>query len=309
MSDAEPEVRWLVSGAAGQLGTALVGQLASRGARVRAHDLDLDVADPAAVDGVLAELASGGPVVVVNAAAFTHVDRCEREPALAERVNAVAPAVLARACAARGARLAHVSTDYVFDGESGVPYREDDPPRPRSVYGRTKLAGERAVLEADPGFLVVRTSWLFGRGRNFPAAILAQASALAPDGALRVVDDQTGRPTYAEDLACGLLALLSAGQGGVYHLANAGTATWWEFARACLDRAGYGHLEIQRIRTQDLDLDAPRPRFSVLDCARAERAGVRLRPWTEALDAYLAGADAPPGVRARGAASAPEGRA
>ncbi|TMQ67634.1 MAG: sugar nucleotide-binding protein, partial [Candidatus Eisenbacteria bacterium] len=128
----------------------------------------------------------------------------------ARRANSVAPAVLARACAEAGARLVHVSTDYVFAGDGRRPYREDDPPAPRSVYGRTKLDGDRAVLSASEEFLVVRTSWLFGRGRNFIAAVLDQAAARRggrDSGPLRVVDDQTGRPTYAVDLAEAIVVL------------------------------------------------------------------------------------------------------
>jgi dTDP-4-dehydrorhamnose reductase len=286
-------VRAFVTGAQGQLGTALVRGLAARGAQVTATDLELDVADPAAVEAALLAAAGGPPELLLNAAAFTAVDRCEREPALAERVNAAAPAGLARLCRKHGVRLVHVSTDYVFDGDAGRPYREEDAPAPRSAYGRTKLAGERAVLAESPDFLVVRTSWLFGRGRNFMAAILAQARAGRP---LRVVDDQTGRPTYAGDLAEGMLRLAAAGARGLVHLANAGTATWWDVARATLDLAGYGDVPVEPISTAALRLDAPRPRFSVLDCSKAERMGVALRPWREALAGYLASEDAPPGA-------------
>jgi dTDP-4-dehydrorhamnose reductase len=287
-------VRVFVTGAQGQLGTALLRCLAARGARVTATDLELDVADADAVEAALLAVPGGPPEMLLNAAAFTAVDRCEREQALAERINAAAPAGLARVCRARGVRLVHVSTDYVFAGDCERPYREEDPPAPRSAYGRTKLAGERAVLAESPDFLVVRTSWLFGRGRNFMGAILAQAQAGRP---LRVVDDQTGRPTYAADLAEGLLRLALAGRRGLYHVANAGVATWWDVARATLDLAGYGEVPVEPIHTDALRLDAPRPRFSVLDCSKAEREGIALRPWRDALADYLASEDAPPGVR------------
>jgi dTDP-4-dehydrorhamnose reductase len=237
-------------------------------------------------------LASAGAPAdyVVNAAAFTHVDRCETERESAHGANAVGPGVLAEACAAVGSTLAHVSTDYVFAGDSQTPYREDDEPAPATAYGETKLEGERRVLAVSGDSLVVRTSWVFGQGRNFIAAILNQARARrdgAASGPLAVVDDQHGRPTYAEDLAAAIIALLEGGAGGVYHVSNAGVATWWDLARRTLDLAGFPDLAINRIRTEDLDLPARRPRWSVLECSKAEAEGVRLRIWQEALRAYL----------------------
>jgi dTDP-4-dehydrorhamnose reductase len=280
---------WVVSGCGGQLGLALTDRLARAGEDVRATShAELDVAEPRAVNAFVASLPSGA--VWLNAAAFTHVDRCEREPEAARRGNALAPRVLAAACVEAGIRLVHVSTDYVFPGDATRPYRETDPTGPRSVYGRTKLEGEQAVLAASPDFLVVRTSWVFGRGRNFIASILAQAAARRQGraaGPLRVVDDQRGRPTYAEDLAGALCRLVEVGARGLYHVANAGEATWWELARASLDEAGHPGLEIERIRTGDLELAAPRPAWSVLDCSKAEAAGVHMRPWRDALRAYL----------------------
>jgi dTDP-4-dehydrorhamnose reductase len=290
--------RWIIAGCRGQLGHALGRQLAAAPdcEVVAAFDLpELDVADPEAV----ARLLDGLPApadVLVNAAAFTHVDRCEREPEVARRANAEAPGVLARACAAAGTRLVHVSTDYVFAGDSERPYREDDEPAPRSVYGRTKLEGERRVRAAAPDALIVRTSWVFGRGRNFVAAILAQAGARRrgeASGPLRVVDDQQGCPTYAWDLAEGLRGLLEAGARGLYHLAGGGVATWWDLARASLDAGGFEDLVVERIQTRGLDLDAPRPAWSVLDCSKAAAQGVRLRSWRDALHAYLESPDSP----------------
>jgi dTDP-4-dehydrorhamnose reductase len=191
----------------------------------------------------------------------------------------------------------HVSTDYVFDGDAERPYEEEDTPAPRSVYGRSKLEGEERVRAVSEDFLVVRTSWVYGRGRNFLAAILAQAEARRRGeaaGPLRVVDDQHGRPTYAEDLASGLRGLVERGARGVYHLAGGGeAATWWELARACLDAAGFADLVVDRIRTEDLQLDAARPARSVLDCSKAEARGVRLRRWQDALVAYLAAPESP----------------
>jgi dTDP-4-dehydrorhamnose reductase len=293
-SSRPPEGSWVVTGSRGQLGTALVARLERDGIPVRAADLEVDIADPQAVERFLG--APPRPAVVANAAAYTHVDRCEREPDTADRVNREGPLVLARACRALGAKLVHVSTDYVFPGDGSHPYRETDPTEPRSCYGRTKLAGERAVLDTCEDALVVRTSWVFGRGRNFLAAILAQAGERRSgkaSGPLRVVDDQRGCPTYAVDLAEGLTRLVEARARGLYHLANAGETTWWELARLCLDEAGYPDLAVERIRTRDLDLPAQRPAFSVLDCSKAEALGIAMRPWREAVRDYLHSADSP----------------
>lgn len=285
---------WLVLGAAGQLGSALTDRLAECGLPLEARDARLDVADAAALRGALTAIR---PAVVLNAAAYTDVDGCERDPARARAVNAEAPAGLASFCRDLGARLLHVSTDYVFDGRGSRPFREDDPVGPLSEYGRSKLAGERAVLAASPEFLVVRTSWVFGRGRNFIASVCMRARSLREDpGAapLRVVDDQVGSPTYAEDLAGGLIALLECAGGGLYHLANPGAASRLELARFALRAAGLAELEIQPVKTVDFPLPAPRPLYSVLDCSRARALGVELRPWQEAVVAYLAGGEAPP---------------
>jgi dTDP-4-dehydrorhamnose reductase len=277
----------LLTGGAGQLGSALQRALAGRGLACAAPShAELDVCDEAQVARAFARYA---PRVVVNCAALTKVDTCEREPAFAERANAGAVATLARACAASGARLVQISSDYVFAGDAQRPYREDDPPAPRSVYGRTKLAGERAAL-AVPHALVVRTSWVYGRGRNFPAAILAQAREGKP---LRVVADQRGRPTYAADLAEGVLALVAAGAEGIVHFANDGEATWLELARAVLDSCGFADLPIQPLTTEELGLPAPRPRYSVLDLGKAKALGVLPRAWRAGLTAYLASPDGP----------------
>ncbi len=291
-------MRWVLTGCRGQLGHALGAQLAAdpQSEVLAAVDLpEVDVSDPAALEALFGGLPAPADVVA-NAAAFTHVDRCEREPEAARRANAQAPGLLAEACARRGARLVHVSTDYVFSGEATEPYREEDLPDPRSVYGRTKLEGERRVLGAAPSNLVVRTSWLFGRGRNFLAAILAQAEAArrgGAGGALRVVDDQRGRPTWAVDLAAGIRRLVDRRATGLYHVAGGGIASWWDVARLCLDEAGFADLEVARVRTRDLGLAAPRPAWSVLDCSKAEVLGVRMRDWREAVRAYLRSDDSP----------------
>jgi len=291
-------VRWVVTGCRGQLGHALCEQLASdpRAELVAAVDLpEVDVSDADAVEGLLSSLGAA-PDALANAAAMTHVDRCEREPEAAWRANASAPGLLAAACARRGCRLVHVSTDYVFSGDANRPYREEDPPAPRSQYGRSKLEGERRVLAASPSNLVVRTSWVFGRGRNFLAAVLAQARERREgraSGPLRVVDDQRGRPTWSVDLASGIRRLVDRSASGLYHLAGGGVATWWELARLCLDEAGFPDLAVERIGSAELDLPAPRPAWSVLDCSKAQALGVQMRDWREAVRVYLRSEDSP----------------
>lgn len=278
---------WLVTGGAGQLGSALQFVLGARAERFAAPaHAELDICDDAQLARAFAQHA---PRVVVNCAALTKVDLCEREPALAERANAAAPAQLARACTAAGATLVQLSTDYVFAGDAQRPYREDDAPAPRSVYGRTKLAGERAALAA-PGALVVRTSWVYGRGRNFPNAILAQAREGKP---LRVVADQRGRPTHAADLAGAIVQLVAAGASGIVNFANDGEATWLEFARAVLDSCGFSDRSIQPLTTEELGLPAPRPRYSVLDLGKTKALGVVPRDWRAGLAAYLGSQEAP----------------
>jgi dTDP-4-dehydrorhamnose reductase len=291
--------RWLIAGCQGQLGHALVERLAADPnheivAKVDFEDLDLAQKD--AVAALFDGLAATPPDFAVNAAAQTRVDWCERNPEEAEKGNTVIPALLAEACKKHGIRLVQVSTDYVFDGNSPVSYREQDEPKPNSVYGRTKLAGEELVLSTSANSLIVRTSWLFGRGRNFVAAILAQAQerrAGRASGPLRVVDDQYGRPTYAHDLAEAIVDLVERGASGLYHVANCGVASWWELARTSLDQAGYEDLSVERIRTDELTVDAPRPSRSVLDCAKAEALGVKMRDWREAVSAYLASSESP----------------
>ena len=288
----------MITGSNGQLGRALAQDLGrAPGCEVvGAVDIDeVDIAEPGALGRFVSGLASK-PDVLVNAAALTQVDRCEREPELARRANVTAPGLLAELCREAGIRLVHVSTDYVFAGDGDRPYREDDPTEPRSSYGRTKLEGERRVQTASDESLVIRTSWVFGDGRNFIAAILDQARQRRDgraSGPLRVVDDQHGCPTYAVDLACAIRQLFEGGARGLFHVANEGVATWWDVARLVLDEADFSDLTIDRIGTDDLKVDAPRPTWSVLDCSKAKAQGVRLRGWPDAVRAYLA-SDASP---------------
>ncbi len=224
--------RWLVTGAGGMLGTNLVAGLAARGEPVSAMDrASLDVTDDAAVADVIA---SARPDVVVNCAAWTAVDDAEASEERALAVNAGGAAVLAAACAGSGGsgtRLVQVSTDYVFAGDAGRPYAEDDVPAPRTAYGRTKLAGEREVLSRLPGSgYVVRTAWLYGaHGPNFVKTMI-RLSDQRPT--VDVVDDQRGQPTWTADVARQIIALIgSAARPGIYHATSGGQTTWYGLAR------------------------------------------------------------------------------
>jgi dTDP-4-dehydrorhamnose reductase len=251
---------------------------------------ELDVTDGAAVADTVARLA---PRLVVNAAAYTAVDRGETEPAAAYAVNRDGPAHLARACALTGAPLVHVSTDYVFDGTNRAAYSEDDAVAPLGVYGASKLAGEEAVRAALDRHLILRTAWVYGVDRgNFVRTILRLG---AERELLRVVDDQRGSPTAAADLAGAALAVARrllehappAGGFGTFHCAGGGETTWHGFAREIFRLAAARGVRVPRlepITTADYPTPARRPANSVLDCARLARVyGIRLRPWRAAL--------------------------
>lgn len=275
--------RVLLTGAGGMLGSDLAVALAQAGYEVFARPRsDLDVTDAAAVARAFRD---ARPEVVVNCAAFTKVDACETDPR-ADAVNARAVRTLARECAARKASLVHVSTDFVFDGEKSEPYTEADLPHPLSEYGRTKREGEEAALSV-PQSLVVRSSWLFGRGGwNFVEAILKQADAGKRE--IPVVSDQRGRPTATPDLADAIVALMQSGAAGVYHFANRGEASWLDFARAVLELAGRKETAAIPIDSETLARPARRPSYSVLDTSRYERrTGLPIRSWIEALSEYL----------------------
>ena len=232
------------------------------------------------------------PLVWVNAAGFTQVDRCEREPELARRVNAVAPAVLAQACAEAGVRLVHVSTDYVFPGDARRPYREDDPTGPRSVYGRTKLAGDQAVLSrvarlpGRPHELAVREAAATSSPRC--STRRRRAARARPPARCAWSTTRRGRPTYAVDLAEAIVQLVSVGARGVVHVANAGHR---HLVGPRALRARRGRLSRTSRSTGSgratSATDAARPAWSVLDTARAEALGVKMRSWQEAVTAYL----------------------
>ncbi len=245
----------------------------------------LDLADPKAVERAFEE---HGPFEgVLHCAAYTAVDKAESEPEVARRVNVDASRVLAEACARAKAQLVAVSTDFVFDGASRVPYTESDTPHPLSVYGVTKLEGERAALDANPGrTAVVRTQWLYGpRGKHFPRTIVALARE---KGSLRVVDDQVGAPTSTLELAPALWDVLALRGTGVFHAACEGACSWHGFTAAILEACGLRSVALAPCSSADFPRPARRPAYSVLDSSRlAALRGRPLAPWRAALAEYL----------------------
>jgi dTDP-4-dehydrorhamnose reductase len=265
---------WLVTGAEGMLGRDLVAVLLRRGERVTGLGRpELDVTDAAAIRGTLRELR---PAVVVNCAAWTDVDLAETREEQALRVNGHGAATVASACAAAGTRMVQVSTDYVFSGTApgGRPYAEYDPPAPSTAYGRTKLAGERAVREwlPDAGY-VVRTAWLYGAyGRNFVRTMIELERRRSR---IQVVDDQQGQPTWTIAVADRIAGLLAArAPAGVYHATSAGQATWCELAREVFSLLGTDPGRVEAVSSHMVSRPARRPRYSVLGHDGWARAGL-----------------------------------
>jgi dTDP-4-dehydrorhamnose reductase len=230
------------------------------------------------------------PDYVVNAAAYTQVDRAESDPVTAVRVNAAGPGLIGAACSERGIPVVHFSTDYVFSGSGTRPYRETDPADPMNVYGRTKLAGEQALLASGAPALILRTAWLFGReGKSFPRTMWERARGGL---ATRVVNDQWGRPTSTRDLAAATWALIEAGARGIVHVSNSGEpTTWFGIAERIFERAGVPGL-LEPCGTEDFPTPARRPRYSVLDTGRVtDLLGHGLPDWPDSLDRFLVGLD------------------
>lgn len=274
-----------VLGAGGMLGSELAARLGATlepEQFVLAKKSDLDVTDH---DAVRKTLIAAKPAVVINCAAYTDVDGCESKTEHAMRVNGTAPGAIGQACQSIAAKLVHIGTDFIFDGRSRRPYTPESRANPLSAYGRSKWAGEEAIIASRCRHLIVRTSWLFGAcGKNFVEAILSRAESGQP---LRVVDDQTGRPTHAGDLADALLSLIEKDAEGIYHFANAEACTWNEFAKAIVEAAGIA-AEVGTMSTAELGRPATRPAYSVLDTTAYERlTGNHPRSWREALPGYM----------------------
>lgn len=294
-------MRILITGASGQLGTALekalfTGQTMSGALPAVYADVDveavvhpmLDIADRQAVDAwFTAHLPYD---LVINAAAQTNVDGCEKAEAQAYRVNAHGPENLALAVNRTGGKFIHVSTDYVFDGNEATPRTENDPVCPMSAYGRTKLAGEKLALDACPNTFVVRTAWLYGaEGKNFVKTMLRLARQ---NGIIKVVNDQWGSPTNAADLADAVLRLAVTDQYGIYHAVNAGVCSWYDFACRIVDQKGVSCEKLPLTSSEYKAMcpaSADRPAYSVLTTQKLETMiGRPMRTWQAAIDDFLA---------------------
>ena len=293
-------MRLLIVGSNGQLGHDLMAQARQRGWIPTGADMPVcDITDRQSVERAIE---SAGPAdvpvdIMINAAAYTAVDKAESEPEIAFAVNRDGAEVLARAGRDHQIPLIHVSTDYVFDGRQTRPYRPTDPVNPQGVYGKSKAEGEAGIRQLWERHVIVRTAWLFGRhGANFVKTMIRLGKER---DTIRVVDDQVGCPTYAGDLAGALLDAAADVTGktdgwGTYHYCNEGAVTWYGFTRRILTLAGrYERMRVGQILpipTSEYPLPAPRPQYSVLDCTSFEADfGVTRRPWEVALQEMLAG--------------------
>jgi dTDP-4-dehydrorhamnose reductase len=269
----------LVVGANGMLGRDMIALLGES-----ARGVDIDEIDITSLESVERILKTLKPETVINCAAYTDVDGCETDVETAMQVNGEGVAHLAMACREIGARLVHVSTDYVFDGSKGSPYVEDDAPCPLGIYGESKLAGELNAA-FTPDHLIVRTQWLYGlHGKNFVETMLRLAGE---KDQLAVVDDQIGSPTWTVDLAQAIISLLKTDHRGIYHAANSGFCSWNEFAQAIFEESGI-QIPVKGMTTEELNRPARRPLYSTLDCGKLMRdSGFLPQPWREALKTYL----------------------
>ncbi|MET0725104.1 MAG: dTDP-4-dehydrorhamnose reductase [Leifsonia sp.] len=273
---------FLITGASGMLGQDLQLALARREVTALGR-ADLDVTDLAAVRAAVA-----GHDVVINAAAYTRVDDAESDEEAAAAVNARGAENLAMAAAENDAAIVQISTDYVFDGRATSPYPEDAPLDPVSAYGRTKAAGEVAVAAANKRHYIVRTAWLYGAGGGNFAKTMLMLAGSKPTWS--VVDDQMGQPTWTGDLARQIVSLVDAdAPAGIYHGTNSGSTTWFGFARAVLETAGFDPERISPTDSTQFVRPAPRPAYSVLGHGAWAAAGLEpMRPWHEALEAAVA---------------------
>ena len=283
--------RTLITGGGGQLASDLEELLGERGQVWSRSREELDITDD---EAVAAAMSSFAPTVVYNCAAYHNVDVCEDTEDRAFAVNARAVKRLAQRCTEQGARLVHLSTNYVFDGSGERPWTEEDLPRPRSIYALSKLAGEHAALAYAADALVVRTGGLYGehgsasKGGNFVVRMITRARET---NALRMVADQRLTPTATADLAAALVQASDRGVGGLLHLTNAGACSWYEFTVAIMEEAGI-EVPIEAVTTSGGGAD--RPLNGVLSCARAEAAGLGPLPhWRDALRRYLAATEQP----------------
>jgi len=274
-------MRIAITGANGQLGTALQAQFGSEHTIIPLAHTDLELGHP----GCVAHLVATSADLVIHPAAYTNVDGCARDPELAFRVNGLGTQYVALACRQLNAPLVYISTNEVFDGAGAAPYFEYDPAAPINAYGRSKWAGEQAVRELLDRFYIVRVAWLFGGERNFVRTILRLASER---DTLSLVADEIGSPTYAPDVAAAIARLIEMPFYGTYHLVNEGSCSRYEFASEILRRAGPNSVALHPIRLADYQRDSAVPPYTPLHNLAAATLGIRLRPWQEALTAYLA---------------------
>lgn len=275
----------LVTGCRGQLGSELQKLASAYDETCVFHFTDVDELDITDRQAVYDYIEAHSISIVVNCAAFTAVDRAESEPELCDLLNNVAPGYLAEAVESVGGTMIQVSTDYVFDGCGHRPYLEDDPTRPQTVYGRTKLEGEEAVIRTCAGSMVVRTAWLYSTfGNNFVKTMLRLGKERETLG---VVFDQVGSPTYARDLAAFILTAIDKGiVPGVYHYTNEGVCSWYDFTRAIHRIAGIEekNCKVSPIHTEDYPVPAPRPHYSVLDKQKVKDTyGIDIPWWEDSL--------------------------
>lgn len=279
----------LISGGRGLLARNIYPVL-SRSFQVFLHDIDeWDITVPSSNQKFL-DLYH--PDAVLNCAAMTDVDGCEEARTTAYKVNAEGPGQLAAACARAGVHLVHISTDYVFDGRAPRPYREDDEPNPISVYGRTKLDGERRILGEFSEAAVLRTQWLYGKGgTSFVSKVVQMARV---NGRVSVVNDQVGSPTYARDLAEPIMQIIQRKLSGIYHASNSGDTTWFDFAREIFGLLNI-NVPMSPINSSELGREAHRPAYSVFDLSKiTNMTGVTMRPWRDALREFLGSVDGEP---------------
>jgi dTDP-4-dehydrorhamnose reductase len=268
-------VKILLTGRAGQVGSELQAILHPA---VATDHGTLDLGD---LDAIRGAVRGAKPDIVVNAAAYTAVDKAESEAKLAMRINGEAPGVLGEEAKRAGALLVHFSTDYIFDGMKRTPYVETDSPNPLSVYGRTKLEGEKRIRESGCRHLILRTAWVYGRGGNFVRAIRRQVEKGA---ALRVVNDQIGAPTWAADIARATSDLIARGAEGIFNVSAAGSVSWYDVALEIVGR----RVEIKPVSTAEYGAKAPRPAYSVLDNGKLHASGVSpIGDWRARLAVHL----------------------
>ncbi|MFY4729156.1 dTDP-4-dehydrorhamnose reductase [Nitrospira sp. BLG_2] len=280
-------MRILITGANGQLGSAL-GEVFGYETVIPKDLPDFDLTRPTVEE----EVVGSTPDLIIHAGAYTDVDGAERDPDLALAVNATGTEQIARAAVRLGVRLVYISTDYVFDGKQRTAYREDDNPRPINRYGFSKWKGEQAVLTSGARALVIRTAWLYGSvGKNFVKSIMRAAQS---EGILKVVDDQSGCPTYAGDLAAAVASLVAKDVEGVIHVTNRGQCTWYEFAQAIVREMGFC-CSVIPITTKQAGRLAKRPPYSVLSPDRLASMGLALPEWSQALARFAKVAHIPLG--------------